>query len=206
MKKLITIFLFLIISCGVTKDKTKFKSDFDQSSAAKTNFSNDMSKKVDSTGNKKDSLFTKLNQSTVKADLSVLQNFNLKNTGKCGDGGTTRFVNFTDAAGNKTSIPVNDNTELNFNNSTDLKKQIESLSQELTEVKTENTQLKSKLDLKAKGSTTTNKKSSGSTGETNVKTKKSSFASYAFVGLLCIVVYELLRQFIKKLITIKKLT
>ena len=203
MKKLIFIIFLMLLSCGVTKDKTKTKSEFKSAQQSTLDFKSNINTTIDSAGSKKDSTAVKNSTSNVKADVSVLQNFTLKNSGKCENGGETRFVNFTDALGNKTSIPVNDNTELNFDSSTDLKKQLETLTVENTSLKTENSTLKSKLESESETKVRDEKSESGSDASTDVKTEKNSFSSYAFFVLLGIVVYELLKQFIKKLILIK---
>ena len=192
----------MLLSCGVTKDKTKTKSQFESDQQSTLDFKSNINTTIDSVGSKKDSTVVKTSSSNVKADISVLQNFTLKNSGKCENGGQTRFVSFTDATGNKTSIPVNDNTELNFDNSTDFKKQIETLTVENTSLKKENSSLKTKLESASETKASSEKKESSSDDSTNVKTEKSSFSSYAFFVLLGIVVYELLKQFIKKLISI----
>ena len=203
MKKLIFIIFLMLLSCGVTKDKTKTKSSFETNQQSALDFKSNINRTIDSIGSKKDSTAGKTSSSNAKANLSVLQNFTLKNSGKCENGGETRFVNFTDAVGNKTSIPVNDNTELNFDSSIDLQKQIETLTVENTSLKRKNSTLKSKLESESETKVRDEKSESGSDASTDVKTEKNSFSSYAFFVLLGIVVYELLKQFIKKLILIK---
>lgn len=204
MKKSIIIILLMLLSCGVTKDKIKTKSETKETQVMAVNTNKSVKKNLDSTKNLKDSTVENRSWSTVKADLSVLQNFTLRNSGKCDNAGETRFVSFTDAAGNKTNIPVNNNTELNFGTSTDFKKQIETLKIELSVVKAENTALRAKIESNAVINQKSSRNQSASNASTNVKTKKSSLPSFAFVGLLSIVVYELIRQLIKKLIPLIK--
>ena len=63
----------------------------------------------------------------------------MKNTGKCAETTETRNVLIEDKNGNKMTIPVNDNSELNINSENEFR-------QENKELKTENSEINAKYD------------------------------------------------------------
>ncbi|MGD1319146.1 hypothetical protein [Chryseobacterium sp. 2R14A] len=200
MQKLILFFMLLIFvsGCVTRKHKIKDKQEFYQEVENKTTWQKNENTFVEKKGMKKDSLYTNNKYNLERNHLFTSQSFQLKNNGKCGDPGVLRNIEFTDALGNRTSIPVNDNTELHFGNESFLKKEVESLKTEIFNLKKENEILKSyKVDLSTKKtaqkSTITERK-----GNTEVKTEKHSFWSFILVGLLSIILWETIKGIIKK--------
>ncbi len=201
MKTLISVFTLLIVaSCGISKEKSKQKELLEQTTTL--DFHTEMTRKENELKNISgtDSSSNKIGLNSLKSFLETSQNFTLKNNGKCSESGEIRFVNITDFHGNKTSIPVNDNTELNFGNETKLRYEISELKQEIVNLKSENNLLqKNSEELEAlKKHQTFNSKSQ--TTNVDVKTKKSSFSNIILIVVLSIVGWELLKFYLKKLI------
>lgn len=140
-------------------------------------------------------------QSDLKAEssfLSSLQNLKLTNNGKCLDGGEIRFVRFTDAQGNKTEVPVNDNTELNYSSDSEILKEKTILKAEISKLKSENSDLKKEI----KSSVAQNQEKSENNKTTDVKIetakKQNSLMSYVWTAVLSILLFQIALFFIKK--------
>lgn len=74
-----------------------------------------------------------------------MQNFILKSNGNCVENSPIPFVTITDNKGNKTEIPVNDNTELIFNHKKKNENKQEDPKTESQQVTKENIKQKSEL-------------------------------------------------------------
>lgn len=199
MRNLLLLFLLLFIAgCTVNKHKNKEKNDTSIHNEVQSNEKSSV--KENSVQNKKisDSTTSNAKYNIDRSKTAVLQNFSLKNNGKCADPGSTRYVQFTDVLGNKTSIPVNDNTDLDFRSESEMKKEIESLKTELFNLKKENETLKK--DKKSLTSKKAAQKSDIRTknSKTDIKTEKHSFWNFILVGVLFIIVWETIKGIIKK--------
>lgn len=198
MKKLLLLFLLLLLvsGCGVTKQKQKEKSQTELEEIIKATENLDVKENTVSNKAVSDSTNSITNFTVDRSKAATLQNFSLKNNGRCTDPGTIRYLNFTDALGNKTSIPVNDNTDLNFNSESEFKKEIENLKIEVTNLKKENETLKKENQTHIAKEVSQKTKIKAKTGKTNTETEKRSFWAFILVGVLSIIAWE----FIKKLI------
>ena len=135
MRKFIIILCLFLISCGA-RHKTKSV----EKEALKTE--EKYLKETQSTSAEKEKEAHKILDSgknisehnSFMDQYSFLQNFTLKNTGKCLNP-SVHFVTVTDSKGNTTQIPIDNNTELSFNNENKSNKEFSSLKQENTELK-----------------------------------------------------------------------
>lgn len=200
MKNIIIILLLLITSCTVSKQKMKDKNDTSITNEVQSNEKSSVKENSLQENNKSDSTVSNTNYNIDRSKTATLQSFSLKNNGKCADPGSTRYVHFTDVLGNKTLIPVNDNTDLNFGNELEIKKEVESL-------KTENVNLKKEIEtLKKDKEALTAKQAAQKSNirvkasKTDVETKKHSFWSFILVGVLFIMAWELIKKLTKKYI------
>lgn len=199
MKNLIILLSVLLIgSCTVSKQKKKDKNDTSITNEVQSNEKSSVKENSVQQNNRSDSTASNANYNIDRSKTATLQNFSLKNNGKCADPGSTRYVQFTDVLGNKTSIPVNDNTDLNFGSESEIKKEVESL-------KTENVNLKKEIEtLKKDKQALTIKQATQisnirvKASKTDVQTEKHSFWSFILVGVLFIVVWETIKGIIKK--------
>lgn len=200
MKKIILLFLliFLTNNCTVNKHKTKDKNDTSITNEVQITEKSSVKENSVQQHNRSDSTVSNANYNIDRSKIATLQNFSLKNNGKCAGPGSTRYVQFTDVLGNKTSIPVNDNTDLNFGSESEIKKEVESL-------KIENINLKKQIETlkKDKEALTAKQESQKSNikvkvSKTDVETEKYPFWSFIVVGVLSIVFWEIIkRKFIK---------
>lgn len=200
MKKLLFLLLLILLigSCTVSKHKTKEKNDTSITNEIQNSETSSIKDKSIRQNNRSDSTASNANYNIDRSKTATLQNFSLKNNGKCTDPGSTRYVHFIDVLGNKTSIPVNDNTDLNFVSESEMKKEVES-------VKTENVNLKKEIEtLKKDKQALTVKQAAQKSNirvkasKTDVETEKYSFWSFILVGVLFIVVWETIKGIIKK--------
>ena len=184
----------MIGSCTVNKNKTKDKNDTSITNEVQSSETSSIKDNSIRQNNRSDSTASNANYNIDRSKIATLQNFSLKNNGKCTDPGPTRYVHFTDVLGNKTSIPVNDNTDLNFGNKSQIKKEVESLKTENFNLKKENETLK-----KDKEAFTTKEEAQKSNirvkaSRTDVETEKYPFWSFIVVGVLSIVVWEIIKR------------
>ena len=200
MKKLLLLFLLLLIvgGCGVTKHKQKEKAQMELEEDLKTTEKTDVKENTSSQKSISDSTNSISNYAVDRSKASTLQNFSLKNNGRCQDPGTIRYINFTDALGNKTSIPVNDNTDLAFNSETEFKKVIETLKVEITNLKKENETLKKENKTRTAKDVSQKSKIKAKTSKTNTETEKHSFWAFILVGVLSVVLWETIKKLIFK--------
>lgn len=204
MKKLILFFLILLglASCG-TRHKTKITDQNTRKIEAEKqhqvgveNLQNSSEKKEVFTSDNATSQFV-LQQNTE----SLLQSFTLKSNGNCIENSAVRFVSITDAKGNKTDIPVNDNTELTFSHQNDIKTenlalQTENnrLKKELSEKETSNKTLKNELHSERQKVKQIQRKL-----DLEVQYNKPSFWLFILVGVIAIIAWELIKINLKKL-------
>ena len=198
MKNTILLFCLLVVSsCGVFKNKNKEKTK--ENLEVKVNIeSNDeifATKKLYIA--KKDSTWINKNDSSTYRKYSVNQNFTLKNNGKCLDGGLIRFVNFTDNKGNKTEIPVNDNTDLDFSNANEITEENKLLKTEILKISTENLHLQDSIRSLKKIHSKSSAKSENLNLKTNIETKKNTWASYVLVAFATLVFWEFGKKYLK---------
>ncbi|WP_144282638.1 hypothetical protein [Chryseobacterium echinoideorum] len=201
MKKLITILIILLISaCTSSRQKSKEK----QESFTETDFTKETKTSVteleNSKQNSKDSVSAKTNYTIVRDNLLASQNFQLKNNGKCADPGTIRNVEFTDAFGNRTTIPVNDNTELNFINETDLKNEIESLKLENNHLFETSLSTQRKYEDLENEYEVFKQNLKSKSVKTDTKTEKNTVWQFALVAVLAVIVWETSKKLIKRYI------
>lgn len=191
MKNLIFILLLLLpVSCGVFKNKSKEKSKTESEIKAHISAMENTSISETKTVAKTDSSVSdfKINAQSTAATIS--QNFSLKQNGKCADGGETRFVSFTDKNGNKTEIPVNDNTELNFNNTDAVLAENKELHSTVSQLKSENNKLRSELSTEKENNSKISATKNESNIRSDVETKKNPLISYVFIAFAAIVFWE----------------
>lgn len=201
MKKLITILIILLISaCTSSRQKSKEK----QESFTETDFTKETKTSVteleNSKQNSKDSASAKTNYTIVRDNLLASQNFQLKNNGKCADPGTIRNVEFTDAFGNRTTIPVNDNTELNFINETDLKNEIESLKLENNHLFETSLSTQRKYEDLENEYEVFKQNLKSKSVKTDTKTKRNTVWQFVLVAVLAVIVWETTKKLIKRYI------
>lgn len=119
MKELfvLTLSMFLLFSCN-----TRHKVKHTEKTEAQTETNTKVEKYTEFSENQQENQqfldSTRVNQflKTSYFGESNLLNFTLKSNGNQIENSPIRFVIITDNQGNKTEIPVNDNTELIFNN------------------------------------------------------------------------------------------
>lgn len=200
MKKLtyFIILLFFVSGCVTSKHKIKDKQESNSLLETKNSLNSDEKIDVESNQIRKDSISIKSKYNIEKNELFAAQNFQLKNNGKCGDPGTLRNVEFTDALGNKTSIPVNDNTELNFQNQSELKKEVESLKVENKQLIKTITETQSKYEKVLNQNQELKQKTNTKSSNANTKTESSSIWQFILCGVLSIIVWGLIKKLIKK--------
>lgn len=195
--KYLLVLLLFTVSCSVfkhkNKEKTKTELVKESQSSKKENNSIISNTEVES----KDSTVTNFSINNHKSAAQVLQNFTLKNNGKCLDGGQLRFINFTDKNGNKTEIPVNDNTELNFSNSDAVLEENRSLKDEMKKMKETNLKLQDSVQYSKSIQEKASEKSSSSIIEIETKKESKSFVSYLFVAFAAVVFWELGKKYLK---------
>lgn len=191
------LLLLFIGSCTVSKHKTKDKNDTSITNEVQSNEKSSVKENSVQQNNRSDSTASNANYNIDRSKTATLQNFSLKNNGKCADPGSTRFVQFTDVLGNKTSIPVNDNTDLNFGSESEIKKEVESL-------KTENVNLKKEIETLKKDKESLTVKEVDQKSNIRVKaskvdteTENRSLWAFVLVGILSIIVWEFIKKLIK---------
>lgn len=199
MKKLtyFIILLFFVSGCVTNKHKMKEKQESNSLLETKNSLKSDEKLDVESNQIRKDSISIKSKYSIEKNELFAAQNFQLKNNGKCGDPGTLRNVEFTDVLGNKTSIPVNDNTELNFQNQSELKKEVESLKVENKQLTETITETQSKYEKAQSENNDLKQKLNTKTSNVNTKAESNSIWQFILCIVLSIVIWEGSKKLIK---------
>lgn len=197
MKKLLLFILLLLLGCATNKQKIKEKQESSSSLVSNTRVKSDEKTTVAKKETKKDSISKNSNYNIERNQLFAAQNFQLKNNGKCADPGILRNVEFTDALGNKTSIPVNDNTELSFHNETELKKEVESLKIENKQLSETVTETQSKYEKALSQNEELKQKNYSKSSNTNTKTESSTIWQFILCGVLSIVVWSLIKKLIK---------
>ena len=144
---LIVFFLFFTTSCTGRKSATQKQiQDAEienlQKTHENTSVKNDVQKNNTSTTDFKGSKDEKI---SVNEGISK-QSISLKNTGNCAETTETRNVLIEDKNGNKMTIPVNDNSELNINSENEFRQENKELKTENKELKTENSEINAKYD------------------------------------------------------------
>ena len=151
MKKIIIsfiiFFLFFATSCTGRKSATKKQiQDTEIENLQKTNentsVKNEVQENKTSTDDFKNSKDEKI---SVNEGLSK-QAISLRNTGKCAETTATRNVLIEDRNGNKMTIPINDNSELNINSENEFRQENKELKTEINSLKTENSEINTKYD------------------------------------------------------------
>lgn len=204
MKNIILFILILLglASCG-TRQKTKNTAVQEQKITTEKTYQGEMQNLENSLEKAEisnaENFITQLE--FQKNTQHLLQNFTLKNNGKCLENSTIRFVSITDNKGNKTEIPVNDNTELTFSHQNDIK--IENLAlqaennrlkKELSEKETSNKTLKNELYSERQKVKQIQRKL-----DLEVQSNKPSFWLFILVGVIAIIVWEIIKRNLKKL-------
>lgn len=197
MKKVIIILLLLLFSCGITKEKYKQKQIETSELSSKLYKDNNNSGTINlaSTKNQFTEISGKKNLESSK--LLTNQNFSLKSNGKCVEPGAVRNVQFTDKAGNITTIPVNDNTELNFGNQSEESKEIQTLKEDKRILLNDKINLQLKYDKTQKLLTETNEKLQKKSTYTDIKTKKNTFWQFVLCAILAVIIWEGSKKLIK---------
>lgn len=204
MKKKILLFLILlgIASCG-TRLKTK------NTTAQKQNVQTEKTHQSES--QKEENNFEKAEVSNAENSIvqidfeknrqSILQNFTLKNNGKCIENSAIRFVSITDNRGNKTEIPVNDNTELHYSHQNDiqtenkaLKAENERLKKEKSEIETTVTALQKEMYIEQQKQEKIQK-----TSDLKVKSHRPTFWLFILIAVVAVIAWELIKINLKKL-------
>ncbi|KMQ70252.1 hypothetical protein [Chryseobacterium koreense] len=191
MKKLITILLMLsLAACTTQKHKTKEKTKTEIEKKEINSISSEVSNETKSVVSIMDSTTQKTDYNSSKLFGSIAQNLTLKNNGKCADGGDIRFLKFTDAQGNKTEVPVNDNTEVNFNTAAELTAENKNLKTAFSNLYTEKSDIETKL--KAAQNQIRKYQESEKSASTNIKTdiERSQLTAFMWCIVLTIVFWE----------------
>ncbi|KMQ70304.1 hypothetical protein [Chryseobacterium koreense] len=192
MKKLITILLMLslVAACTTQKHKTKEKTKTETQKNEVNSISSEVSNETKAVVSVMDSTTQKTDYNSSKLFGSIAQHLTLKNNGKCADGGDIRFLKFTDAQGNKTEVPVNDNTEVNFNTAAELTAENKNLKTALSSLSTEKSDIETKLTA-AQNQIRKYQESEKSTS-TNIKTdiERSQLTAFIWCIVLTIVFWE----------------
>lgn len=198
MNKFLIFLLIFLFSCGITKEKSKLKQSEASELQSKVSEQNNSSGTVNSVATKKQLTESSTQNNFESSKLLTNQNFILKSNGKCAEPGTVRNVQFTDKAGNTTTIPVNDNTELNFGNTSEESKEIQSLKEDKRILLDEKKDLQLKYDTSSKTLSEAKEKIKKQSTELDLKTKKSSIWQFFLCAVLAVVVWELLRKLKQK--------
>ncbi|QDP85181.1 hypothetical protein FNJ88_06240 [Chryseobacterium sp. SNU WT5] len=201
MKKLLIILLLMMLySCSIIKNKNKQKqlTELNSQTTTQTELSNKNQEVENSSFS--DSTVHKSQYNGAKSLFANSQNFNLTNNGKCSDPGAVRFVQVTDSHGNQTSIPVNDNTDLQFGSQSKLETENSTLKIENSSLIKENDSIKK--DNETLQSTNINQSAEliSKYLELDLKTKSSPLSAFIWMGVLSVIAWELLKFYFKKLI------
>lgn len=197
MKPLILLFSLFLLSCGtrskdLEKTTTKEQSVANQSTninqSSQTEFIND-----ERLSNRE---ITDFNSQTL--GTQSIQSLVLKNTGKCVDPGTVRYLNFTAKDGSKIEVPVDNNTELAFGNESNFKQEIQFLKTENETLKTENNVLKKHFKEVLNQNESLTKTIETSTKSNHVKSDRTSWATWLWFGIAIIAFWEFAKSLIKK--------
>lgn len=201
MKKLITILIiFLISACTSSRQKSKEKQETSSETNLKKETQTSVTQLENSKQNSKDSVSRSADYNIVRDNILASQNFQLKNNGKCADPGIIRNIEFKDIFGNTTTIPVNDNTELNFINETDLKNEIESLKIQNNQLSENSLETQSKYETLKNEYEVIKKNFKSESFQTETRTKKNTVWQFALVAFLAVIIWETIKKLIKKYI------
>lgn len=200
MKKLITIFLllFIVTACTTQKHKTKGKTKTESQGKEVNSISSEIKAETAEVKVKTDSVFNNTAFSSGKSSVSILQNLSLKNNGKCADGGEIRFLKFTDAQGNMTEVPVNDNTDLDFSSTSELTKENASLKTENSKLTKEKTDLQTKYDAEVEARKDLEKKQSALQINTDAQSERSQLTAFLWCIGLTVLFWEAGKFYFKK--------
>ncbi|MGC4130237.1 MAG: hypothetical protein QM564_11940 [Bergeyella sp.] len=119
-----------------TNENASVKSEVQENNTSSTDFKSSTDEKVS------------LNEGLSKQSIS------LKNNGKCDETTETRNVLIEDKHGNKMTIPVNNNSELNINSESQFRQENKELKSEIDSLHKSNSQLALKYDSIAKRNST----------------------------------------------------
>ncbi len=182
--------LSLVAACTTQKHKAKEKTKTEIDKKEINSISSEVSNETKAVVSIMDSTTKKTDYNSSKLFGSIAQNLTLKNNGKCADGGDIRFLKFTDAQGNKTEVPVNDNTEVNFNTAAELTAENKSLKTALLSLSTEKSDIETKL--KAAQNQIRKYQESEKSVSTNIKTEveRSQLTAFMWCIVLTIVFWE----------------
>jgi len=197
MKKLIIFILLLLFSCGVTKEKSKQKNSTEAEISSKSELQNNNNGSVNLNSTKNTLTESSVQNDFEKNKLLSNQNFVLKSNGKCAEPGAIRNVQFTDKAGNTTTIPVNDNTELSFGNQSEESKELASLKEDKRVLTNEKNDLQHRYDNSTKLLAEAQEKVKKQFSDINSKTKKNTFWQFVLCAVLAVVVWEGGKKLIK---------
>ena len=200
MKKLITIFIFLLFvgGCTTQKHKTKEKTQTEIQQKEVKSIVAEVKSESNSVQLKTDSINQKTDIISNKSFEAIAQNLSLKNNGKCTNGGEIRFMKFIDSQGNKTEIPVNDNTELNFNSNSEVTKENIALKSSVQQLTTEKTEMQSKIDSLSEENEKLDFQLYANTVNSNTDAKQNSLSSYLWCILITLIVWECGQLYFKK--------
>lgn len=199
MKKTLLIFtIFLVSSCSIMKNKSKEKLMSSSVENTSITASTDLKIREREDIATKDSLVTKQDFKIEKSTIATSQKINLINNGRCADPGILRFVQITDLQGNKTEIPVNDNTDLQFGNDSKFDTEISDLKIENSALLRQNKSYEKDTDSLQSLNTNLNKELITKSMQLDLKTKSSPLSAFIWVVLLSIAAWEILKFYLKK--------
>lgn len=154
MKKIILLltFSFLIaINCTGRKSATqKQVQDAAIENLQKSNENTSVKNEVQENKTSTDDFKSSTNEKISVNEALSKQSISLKNTGKCAETTETRNVLIEDKNGNKMTIPVNDNSELNINSENEFRQENKELKTEIDLLKSEKSEINAKYDSIAK--------------------------------------------------------
>lgn len=146
MKYFLILMLLVATSCVTSKHKKKEKMHASTEASQKEQTENATDLQTNISAASRDSAVQKTSFNNEKALSLVSQNLSLRNNGKCIDGGELRFLKFTDAQGNMTEVPVNDNTDVDFRTDAEIRKENTRLQEENAKLSTQNESLQNRLN------------------------------------------------------------
>lgn len=200
MKTYLLALLLFLTACNALKNKDKTKDKLQAETSQQVQNRENSTTTGSESYKIADSTVASFNQQSSTAVQSLIQSLSLKNTGKCTESGETAYMKFKDVSGAELSVPVNNNTDLSFSNSSELQQENSALKMENTSIKTQTAKLETELKASKETNTKLQTKLKAANTELSTQTKTPTFWSYLFWCLVAVVVYKVGEIYVKKLI------
>lgn len=191
------LILLLLLSCGTREkikitDKAEAKIETTDKTKVETGEETEVKAKIEV----KDK--AEIEEKTEIKALQSIQNLSLKNSGKCQEAGTVRFLSFTDKNGSKLEVPVDNNTELNFGNESNFKQENQTLKSENESLKTENTSLSTRFKEVLNQNKTLSENVKVLQKSNHVESQRTSWTTWLWFGISLIMFWEIGKFIIKR--------